>query len=92
MAVPENEAVSWRNAFSFAWRETSVLPVLTVLRSVVGDLRRHVGVGAADLGQQPEVLDQRGHLRVEALEVGVQRLDVLADRLAAALERGREWR
>ena len=33
-AVPENDVTSWRKECSLASRDTSVLPVFTVLRSV----------------------------------------------------------
>ena len=54
----------------------------------VADLGQHVGVGVGDRRGQPEVLDQGGDLRVEPLEVAVDGLEVLADLVAAALERG----
>ena len=54
------------------------------------DLGQHVGVDVGDLRGQPEVLDQRRDLRVEALEVAVDGLEVLADLVAAALERRRD--
>ena len=54
----------------------------------LGDLGHHVGVDRGDACREPEVLDDRGDLRVEALEVGVDGLEVLADQLAAALEGG----
>ena len=52
------------------------------------DLGHHVGVDRGHAGREPEVLDDGGDLRVEALEVGVDGLEVLADQLAAPLEGG----
>ncbi len=54
------------------------------------DLGQHVGVDVGDLRGEPEVLDQGRDLRVEALEVAVDGLEVLAELVAAALERRRD--
>ena len=54
----------------------------------LGDLGHHVGVGVGHLRGEPQVVDDLRDLGVEPLEVGVERLEVLAEPLAAALERG----
>ena len=83
-------ATSSNSLLSFASRPSSVLPVVTRVAQGRGDLGEHVGVEVGRPRQQPEVLDERGDLRVDPLEVGVERLEVLAELVAAALERGGE--
>ncbi len=53
-----------------------------------GDLGQHVGVDVGHLRGQPQVLDERRDLGVEAPEVAVDDLEVLADLVAASLEGG----
>ena len=55
-----------------------------------GDVGEHLGVEVGRLRQQTEVLHERGDLRVHPPQVGVERLEVLAEPVSATLEGGRE--
>ena len=86
--VSENAATSVNSARTLASRSSRVPVVVIVLRRISAICGHHVGVGVGDLRGQPEVVEDLRDLRVEPLEVGVEGLEVLAEPLAAALERG----
>ena len=89
-ASSENVDRSRKNAWSCCSRSSRVPVVLIVLRRISAICGITSAYVVGDLGRQPEVLDDRRDLRVEPLEVRVDGLEVLADQLAATLERGGE--